>query len=93
MLNKRGNGGRSSYKSYKKLREKTQSICLELLKNKKICSGKQLCELVAVYLEINELKLLSTFSPYKKAMKGNRDWITPTFYNWCNKIYKLNRER
>jgi hypothetical protein len=41
-------------------------------------------------MKTEELALLKTFQPYQDFKKGSgTDRTKPTFYNWCNNIFKL----
>ena len=81
-------GGLNSYQKYKPLRDKVFDLCALELKNKKYSSAEQLCKKVAKVIEEQHLSLLDNFEPYQLVLKDGGDWLKPTFYGWCNKVYK-----
>ncbi len=81
-------GGLNSYQKYKPLRDKVFELCEVELKKKKYSSAEQLCQKVAKIVEDQHLSLLNNFEPYQLVEKDGGDWLKPTFYGWCNKIFK-----
>jgi len=86
-------GGRNSYQRYQPLRAKVKELCrAEMQKAKRPKSASQLCAAVAKQIEEDHLHLLSDFAPYQKVANDGGDWLRPTFYEWCNEIYKANNQ-
>ncbi len=81
-------GGKASGEKYKPLRDKVKEICSRLMKEKKSPSALQLTKEVAKELEENHQNLLENFEPYKTFKRDGGDWTKPTFYRWCNYIFK-----
>ena len=82
-------GGKNSYQKYKPLKAKVEELCKsELQKNKNI-SVLQLCNVIGNIIENKHFELLDNFKPYQSYLNAKgTDWLKPTFYNWCNAIYK-----
>ncbi len=87
-LAEKSKGGSSSYKKYKPLRDKVFELCESELKKKKYSSAEQLCKKVAKIIEDQHLSLLDNFEPYQLVVKDGGNWLKPTFYGWCNELYK-----
>jgi hypothetical protein len=83
-------GGSNSYQKYKPLRDKVFEICESELKKKKYSSAEQLCKKVAKTIEDQHPSLLDNFEPYQLVLEDGGDWLKPTFYGWCNKIFKTS---
>ena len=84
-------GGRNSYQRYQPLREKTKELCKIEIKKKRPQSALQLCLAVSKQIEENHPHLLSDFVPYQKVANDGGDWLRPTFYDWCNEVFKQNQ--
>lgn len=84
--------GRKSYsKTHGKLRDKVKELCNELMKRdkQKPQSAEDLKKGVIKILEKEHKDLLLTFTSYCKHLRDtSHDWTKPTFYDWCNTIYK-----
>jgi hypothetical protein len=87
-LAEKSKGGLASYQKYKPLRDKVFELCESELKKKKYSSAEQLCKKVAKTIEDQHLSLLDNFEPYQLVLEDGGDWLKPTFYGWCNKVYK-----
>lgn len=81
-------GGESSYQHYKPLRDKVSKLCRAALSKKRYHSASQLCNDVAKTIEADSPELLSAFTPYQNHKVDGNDWKKPTFYGWCNAVYK-----
>ena len=82
-------GGESSYQAYKPLKDKVEVLCKQELSGKKhYSSANQLCNKVAGIIETQHPELLTSFIPYQNCETDGNDWKRPTFYGWCNSIYK-----
>lgn len=81
-------GGENSYQHYKPLRDKVTELCQAELASKQYTSANQLCLKVADILESEHPKLLASFAPYQQSKARGNDWKRPTFYGWCNELYK-----
>lgn len=81
-------GGANSYQAYKPLRSKVEELCKAEIDKGRNASALQLCNAVAKIIEDNHPDLLKSFLPYKNFEAEGVDWTKPTFYSWCNKIYK-----
>ena len=82
-------GGKNSYQKYKPLKIKVEELCNKELKANKKISALQLCNIVGNIIEAQHSELLQAFYPYQSYLKAEgTDWLKPTFYNWCNAIYK-----
>lgn len=82
-------GGLNSYQPYKPLREKVKELCIkEMQKTKKPESASQLCLIISKKIESDYVDLLDNFEPYKNSQRDGGGWLRPTFYGWCNKIFK-----
>lgn len=79
-------GGASSYQSYKPLKKKVEELCKKEISGCK--SALQLCEVVSYVVETEYPNLLEEFEPYQKHSENGGGWTKPTFYRWCNNIYK-----
>lgn len=86
-------GGKNSAKRYDALKSKAEELCKKIMKKSKINSGLELTKKVAQELEKNHKDLLLEFHPYKTNYKEKTDWTRPTFYNWCNNIFKSFQEQ
>ncbi len=84
-------GGESSYQHYKPLRDKVEELCKAELGKKRYSSANQLCYEIAYIIENNHPALLDSFQPYKNCAEEGNDWKKPTFYGWCNTIYKSRK--
>lgn len=81
--------GSNSYKPYKPLRDKVKELCREeMQKTKKPKSASQLCSKISKKVESDYKELLNNFKPYKKWLNDGGDWLRPTFYDWCNDVFK-----
>jgi len=86
---KQQRGGKNSYQKYKPLKAKVEELCNKELKTNKKISALQLCNIVGNIIEAQHSELLQVFYPYQSYLKSEgTDWLKPTFYNWCNAIYK-----
>ncbi len=84
-------GGSNSYQKYRPLRDKVKELCkIEMQKEKRPQSALQLCLIVSKQIEENHLPLLCDFDPYQKVANDGGDWLRPTFYDWCNEIFKTS---
>lgn len=83
-------GGLNSYQPYKPLRDKVRELCREEMQKTKPKSASQLCLIISKKVESDYKELLNTFEPYKNWLKDGGDWLKPTFYDWCNEIYKAS---
>lgn len=81
-------GGENSYKMYIPLRAKVEEICNQQLAKQNYSSARSLCNVVAILIEEHHQGLLANFAPYVQTKRKGADWKFPTFYNWCNEIYK-----
>lgn len=85
----RRKGGLNSHQRNHLLKQKTTELCQEeLLKKKPPTSALQLCKIVADRIEKKFSDLLRDFEPYKKVENDGGDWTKPTFYGWCNDVFK-----
>lgn len=84
-------GGLNSNKKHKPLKNKVEELCNEELKKGGYKSALKLCEVVSYFIEENHLELLDDFEPYQKHSEDGGGWIRPTFYDWCNKIFKQSK--
>ncbi|HSQ98132.1 MAG TPA: hypothetical protein VLL98_05470 [Rickettsiales bacterium] len=82
-------GGKNSYQRYKPLKNKVEELCKEELNKNNYESALKLSEIIALKLERDFPNLLNDFEPYKIHLNDGGGWIKPTFYGWCNEIYKL----
>lgn len=87
-LKEKRKGGENSYQKYKPLRDKVKSLCEEELGNQSYSSASQLCETVADRIVDENPELLRSFEPHKTHAHSGNDWKRPTFYLWCNEVYK-----
>lgn len=81
-------GGLNSHSKNKELRSKVEELCRQEIQKKNRHSALQLCAFVAKRIEKEFPKLLQDFEPYKKAGDDGGDWTKPTFYGWCNDVFK-----
>jgi hypothetical protein len=87
-------GGLNSHQRNHSLLKKTGELCREELQKKKPpTSALQLCKIVARRIEAEFPNLLSDFEPYRKVKKDGGDWTKPTFYDWCNDVFKEARTK
>ena len=87
-------GGKNSYQHHKPLKDKVEEICKDKLAKNTYKSALKLCNQVAEIIISKHKKLLQNFAPYRNFEQGNgTDWKHPTFYNWCNSIYKLQNKK
>ncbi len=86
-------GGKNSHQAYKPLKIKVEELCSNQLSKNKYHSALQLCNKIAETIESKYQHLLKDFMPYKSYKKENTDWTKPTFYNWCNEIYKNHKTK
>jgi hypothetical protein len=84
-------GGKNSNQDYQPLKTKVESLCDK--HKHKYDSALKLCNKIAKVIEAEYKHLLKDFKPYKNYKKENSDWIKPTFYNWCNEIYKNHKNK
>lgn len=80
-------GGESSNKANKPLKEKVRELCMGELDYTYYPSARQLCSAVIETLESDYPELLEKFKPYKQK-NSSFDWTKPTFYGWCNTVFK-----
>lgn len=90
-LEEKRKGGANSYQAYKPLKNKVEELCLSELARCKYSSASQLCNKVAEIVETEFSDLLNVFQPYQTHKKEGNDWKRPTFYGWCNSIYKAHK--
>ncbi len=89
FLSEKKRGGNNSYAKYKPLKEKLKELCQsEMQKKRPPISALQLCKIVANRIETEFPNLLCDFESYKKFEKDGGDWTKPSFYNWCNNVFK-----
>lgn len=86
-LAEKSKAGKNSHKANKPLQEKVQELCHQELEQKSYTSARQLCFAVVKILENDYKELLDKFAPYKHKA-ASFDWTKPTFYGWCNKVFK-----
>ena len=82
-------GGLNSYQSYRPLKNQVEVLCNKELASKNYSSAQQLCMVVADTVIKEHPKLLDSFKPYKNHAMQGHDWTKPTFYEWCNAIFKV----
>lgn len=78
----------TSYQKYKPLRDKVFELCELELKKGKYESASKLCEVISYRVEEEYLELLEDFEPYQVHSDDGGGWTKPTFYGWCNEVYK-----
>ncbi|MBN8827128.1 MAG: hypothetical protein J0H68_00275 [Sphingobacteriia bacterium] len=83
-------GGENSYQAYKPLRDKVTELCTKELGKKNYDSANLLCNKVANIIEKKYPHLLNSFQPYQNHEFDGNDWKRPTFYSWCNNLYKAH---
>lgn len=81
-------GGQNSYQAYKPLKNKVEELCLNELGKKSYPSANKLCDVTARKIEQDFPELLTSFLPYQQFKHEGTDWTKPTFYGWCNAVYK-----
>ncbi len=81
-------GGLNSYQKYKPLRDKVFELCELELKTGKYKSALKLCEVISYKIEEEHPELLEDFEPYQVHSDDGGGWTKPTFYGWCNEVYK-----
>lgn len=86
-------GGRHSYQRHKPLKNQVEVLCKQELANKKdsCSSALQLCMVVAGRIVKEYPNLLASFTPYKNHGVQGHDWTKPTFYGWCNDVFKVSQ--
>jgi hypothetical protein len=85
-------GGRNSHQKNQELKDKTKELCRREIQKKKYPSALQLCKTVAGRIEKEFTDLLNDFEPYQKGVNDESgDWTKPTFYGWCNDVFKQAR--
>ena len=90
-LQEKSKGGQNSYQKYKPLKSKVEELCKAELDRKNYSSAQKLCFVISKQVEENYKTLLKNFEPYKNHLNSGVDWIKPTFYDWCNNIYKTRK--
>ena len=81
-------GGKNSYQKYKPLKNKVEEICKSELGKGGYSSARELCSGVAEIIETDHMHLLNDFLPYQQSQDEYKDWTRPSFYNWCNAVFK-----
>lgn len=90
----RKKGGLNSHQRNHLLKQKTAELCQEEIQRKKPpTSALQLCKIVSDRIEKEFLNLLRDFEPYKKFENDGGDWTKPTFYGWCNDVFKQAKDK
>ncbi|MCE3255718.1 MAG: hypothetical protein K0R25_1212 [Rickettsiaceae bacterium] len=81
-------GGQNSYQKYKPLKQKVEELCKEELESGFYKSASNLCEVISHRIESDYPELLENFEPYQVHSDDGGGWTKPTFYGWCNNIFK-----
>ena len=84
-------GGQNSYQKYKPLKQKVEELCNEELANGGCRSASKLCEIISYRIEEEYSELLKDFEPYQIHSDDGGGWTKPTFYDWCNKVFKQSK--
>ena len=90
-LEEKRRGGENSYQKYKPLKQKAEELCKEELKNGGYKSALKLCEVISYKIETDYPELLKNFEPYQVHAEDGGGWTKPTFYGWCNAIFKQSK--
>lgn len=81
-------GGSNSHSKNAPLRSKVKELCRQELETKSYPSALKLAEFLSTVMVKNYPELLESFEPYKRFKRDGVDWLKPTFYDWCNTVFK-----